>query len=98
MKHPLQFAVWRVYKNKKYCKFSSACSRRGTIINIRLQNDDGGIDDDDNGDDYDNGNSYDDDGDDEVETPTLAHRWQHRHHKHWPPQCQAGRTSLGRWL
>ena len=60
---------------------------------IRFQNDDGGIDDDVIGDDYDNGKNYDD-----VETLTPAHRWQHRHHKHWPPQCRAGRTSLGRWL
>ena len=51
------------------------------------------------GDDYDKGNNYDDDDDnDEVETLTPAHRWQHRHHKHWPPQCRAGRTSLGRWM
>ena len=41
LKHPLQFAVWRVYQ--KYCKFSSAWSRRGTIINICLQNDDDGL-------------------------------------------------------
>ena len=45
-----------------------------------------------------NGDNYDDDDDDAVETLTLAHRWQHRHHKHWPPQCQARRTSLGGWL
>ena len=32
---------------------------------------------------------------DEVEALTPAHRWQHRHHKHWPPQCRAGHTSLG---
>ena len=49
-------------------------------------------DDDDIGDDYDDMPSDDDD---EVEALTPAHRWQHRHHKHWPPQCRAGHTSLG---
>ena len=26
---------------------------------------------------------------------TRVHRWQHPHRKHWPPQSQAGHTSLG---